>query len=87
MVVGYEVHGANWKLSISDTGAGMPDLRPGAKKTGLGTSLINALAQQLDAQVDIVSGGPNGTTVSLTMLSSSRACRPLPEARSARTSD
>ena len=66
VVVGYEVHGANWKLSISDTGAGMPDLRPGAKKTGLGTSLINALAQQLDAQVDIVSGGPNGTTVSLT---------------------
>ena len=34
VVVGYEVHGANWKLSISDTGAGMPDLRPGAKKTG-----------------------------------------------------
>ena len=66
VVVGYEVHGANWKLSISDNGAGMPDLRPGAKKTGLGTSLINALAQQLDAQVDIVSGGPNGTTVSLT---------------------
>ena len=29
VVVGYEVHGANWKLSISDTGAGMPDLRPG----------------------------------------------------------
>ena len=54
------------KLSISDNGAGMPDVRPGAKKTGLGTSLINALAQQLDAQVDIVSGGPNGTTVSLT---------------------
>src|SRR5215213_3736921 len=66
VVVGYEVHGANWKLSISDTGAGMPDLRPGAKKTGLGTSLINALAQQLDAQVEIVSGGSNGTTVSLT---------------------
>ena len=43
----------------------MPDLKPGAKKTGLGTSLINALAQQLDAQVEIVSS-PNGTTVSLT---------------------
>jgi len=56
---------AQIKLSISDNGAGMPELRPGAKKTGLGTSLIQALAQQLDAQVDIVSG-PNGTTVSLT---------------------
>ena len=65
VVVGYEVHDANWKLSISDNGAGMPALKPGAKKTGLGTSLINALAQQLDAQVEIVSS-PNGTTVSLT---------------------
>jgi len=55
VVVGYEVHDANWKLSISDNGAGMPDLKPGAKKTGLGTSLINALAQQLDAQVEIIS--------------------------------
>jgi chemotaxis protein methyltransferase CheR len=34
-------------------------------KTGLGTSLIKALAQQLEAQVDVVSG-PKGTTVSIT---------------------
>jgi chemotaxis protein methyltransferase CheR len=65
VIVGYEVDGANWKLSISDNGVGMPDQKPGGKKTGLGTSLINALAQQLDAQVEIVSSR-NGTTVSLT---------------------
>ena len=55
----------NWKLSISDNGDGMPDRKGGSEKTGLGTSLIKALAQQLEAQVDIVSG-PKGTTVSIT---------------------
>jgi chemotaxis protein methyltransferase CheR len=43
----------------------MPDRQGGSGKTGLGTSLIKALAQQLEAQVDVVSG-PKGTTVSIT---------------------
>jgi two-component sensor histidine kinase len=65
VIVGYEADGENWKLSISDNGIGMPDRRGGTEKTGLGTSLIKALAQQLEAQVD-VSSGANGTTVSIT---------------------
>lgn len=65
VVVGYEVDGASWKLSISDDGVGMPDRKPGGKKIGLGTSLVKALAQQLEAQVEIASG-PQGTTVSVT---------------------
>jgi chemotaxis protein methyltransferase CheR len=65
VIVGYEADGKNWKLSTSDNGAGMPDRKGGTEKTGLGTSLIKALAQQLEAQVD-VSSGPNGTTVSVT---------------------
>ena len=65
MIVGYEAEGKNWKLSISDNGDGMPDHQGGSVKTGLGTSLIKALAQQLEAQVDVVSG-PKGTTVSIT---------------------
>jgi PAS domain S-box-containing protein len=65
IVVGYEADGNNWKLSISDNGAGMPDRKAGTEKTGLGTILIKALAQQLDAHVDVTTG-PKGTTVSIT---------------------
>jgi hypothetical protein len=36
-------------------------------KGGLGTSIIAALAGQLDARVDVASG-PDGTTVALTPL-------------------
>jgi chemotaxis protein methyltransferase CheR len=64
ITVGYEVDGTNWKLSVSDDGVGMPHHKPG-EKTGLGTSLLKALAQQLEAQVDIASG-PKGTVVSIT---------------------
>src|ERR1700681_404975 len=68
VVVAYEVAGTNWKLSISDNGIGVPDAnagRLGQKKSGLGTSIVKALAQQLEAQVDVVSG-PAGTIVSIT---------------------
>jgi len=65
VIVGYEVDGANWKLSVSDNGTGIPDHKAGAKETGLGTSLMKALAQHLEAQVDVTSG-PRGTTVSVT---------------------
>ena len=44
---------------------GMPDRKPGGKKIGLCTSLIKALAQQLEAHVEVASG-PKGTTVSVT---------------------
>jgi PAS domain S-box-containing protein len=65
VIVGYEADGDDWKLSVSDNGAGMPSQRPATGKSGLGTSLVKALAQQNDAQVEIATG-PNGTTVSVT---------------------
>jgi chemotaxis protein methyltransferase CheR len=66
--VAYEAAGNNWKLSISDNGIGVPDAnggRLGQKKAGLGTSIVQALAQQLEAEVDVVSS-PAGTIVSIT---------------------
>jgi PAS domain S-box-containing protein len=65
VIVGYEAHDDDWKLSVSDNGAGMPLLTPGDRKSGLGTSLINALAQQIDAQIEIATS-PKGTTVCVT---------------------
>jgi two-component sensor histidine kinase len=71
VTVSHEVDGTNWKISVADTGIGKPDLT----KAGLGTSIVKALAQQLDAVVE-VSSDPNGTTVSVvhaTFLTRSRA--------------
>jgi two-component sensor histidine kinase len=65
VIVGYEAHGSDWRLSVSDNGAGMPPQRPDHVNSGLGTSLIKALAQQLNSQMEIATG-PNGTTVSVT---------------------
>jgi chemotaxis protein methyltransferase CheR len=65
IVVSYKVAETDWKLTISDNGIGKPDVKPSESKGGLGTSLIQALAKQLDAVVDIASDG-HGTAVSLT---------------------
>jgi two-component sensor histidine kinase len=63
--VAYEVSGTDWKLSVIDNGIGKPDGIFAQPKTGLGTGIVNALAKQLNAQVETLSG-PKGTTVSLT---------------------
>ena len=65
IVVSYKVADANWKLTVSDNGVGKLDLSASQKKGGLGTSLVQSLAKQLDAQVDIVSD-PHGRAVSIT---------------------
>jgi two-component sensor histidine kinase len=65
VLVGYEVDGTNWKLSVSDNGIGMPDRTTLGKRIGLGTSLLTALSQHLEAQVEIASTS-KGTTVSIT---------------------
>jgi two-component sensor histidine kinase len=64
IMVGFDVAGTNWKLSVADNGIGAPVGVFAQTKTGLGTSIINALAQQLEARVD-VSSGPHGTVVSV----------------------
>jgi two-component sensor histidine kinase len=59
------VFGGDWKLVVADNGIGKPEGVFAQPKSGLGTSIVSALAGQLDAQVVTVSG-PQGTTVSVT---------------------
>ncbi len=68
VVVSYEIDGADWKLAVSDNGIGKPDAANTPAKGGLGTTLVKALAQDLDAEVEVVSG-PGGVNVSLTHAS------------------
>jgi two-component sensor histidine kinase len=63
IVVGYSSHGPNWTLSVRDDGVGMP--RDAASATpGLGTSIVEALAKQLHARIQVESPG-HGTLVSV----------------------
>ncbi len=64
VVVTYVVDGDAWTLAIVDNGMGKKNEGPGPAKTGLGTSIVNALAEQLEARVEVVSG-PSGTTVTI----------------------
>jgi chemotaxis protein methyltransferase CheR len=65
ITVSYDVSGTDWKLSVVDNGVGKPDGVFAQPKTGLGTGIVKALAQQLRATVETL-GGPAGTTVSIT---------------------
>ena len=65
ILVSYKVSDTDWKLTISDNGIGKPDVRASETKPGLGTSLVQSLAKQLDAQVAIASDA-HGTAVSIT---------------------
>ena len=65
IVVSYKISDADWKLTVSDNGGGKQELSAVDKKGGLGTSLVQSLAKQLDARVDTESNS-NGTTVMIT---------------------
>jgi len=61
--VGYAAHGPNWTLLVGDNGVGMP--RGAAEaKPGLGTGIVEALARQLNARVQVADANP-GTDVSV----------------------
>ena len=60
--VSYETDGSDWKLTVSDNGAGKA---AGAPSAGLGTAIVEALVKQLEARMDIISDG-SGTSVSIT---------------------
>jgi two-component sensor histidine kinase len=60
--VDYQAHGPNWTLSVNDNGIGMPP--ESEAKPGLGTSIVEALARQLNARVQVASASP-GTAVSI----------------------
>ncbi len=63
ITVSYKAHGPNWILAVADDGVGMPTDAASATP-GLGTSIVEALANQLNARVRVNSGHP-GTTVSV----------------------
>jgi chemotaxis protein methyltransferase CheR len=64
IIVGFDVSGTDWRLSVADNGVGKADGAFAQAKSGLGTGIITALAKQLDAKLETVSG-PAGTTVSV----------------------
>jgi PAS domain S-box-containing protein len=67
VMIAYEVNGADWKLSVSDNGDGIP---AGAEKkpSGLGTTLVSALSQQLGGDVETITSS-KGTTVNVVRAS------------------
>jgi two-component sensor histidine kinase len=62
ITVDYNFHGPNWILCVRDDGIGMPTTAP--TRTGLGTSIVHALANQLKASVEVVPEQP-GTKISI----------------------
>ena len=61
ITINFRSNGPNRRLSVSDDGVGMPtDLS--LIRAGLGTSIVQALAKQLDASVEVVAASP-GTRV------------------------
>jgi two-component sensor histidine kinase len=67
IVVRYEAGPTNWRLSVSDDGVGITSslVEPPAK-SGLGTSIVDALTRQLNGRLTTTNTSP-GTTVSLTV--------------------
>jgi two-component sensor histidine kinase len=63
ILVNYQARGPNWTLSVDDDGVGMPTGGATAMP-GLGTSIIEALAKQLHARVQVADAKP-GTAVSI----------------------
>lgn len=61
VLVTYEVDAADWQLTVSDNGIGKPEA---AMSPGLGTTIVKALVEQLDARLE-TSAGPKGTTVAI----------------------
>ncbi|MCZ8041452.1 MAG: ATP-binding protein [Beijerinckiaceae bacterium] len=61
--VGYHADDTEWALAVSDDGIGMPDPRQDMKG-GLGTSIVKALAQQLEAEILVFDAKP-GTVVTV----------------------
>jgi len=63
--VNYQSHKGNWTLSVIDNGVGMP--ADASAKPGLGSSIVQALATQLQASVEIANANP-GTAVSIAAM-------------------
>lgn len=66
--VAFAASSSGWALIVSDNGCGLPDNHAEAKP-GLGTGIVNALAGQLAATVDITDNDP-GTKVTVSHVAS-----------------
>src|SRR6202042_2313385 len=82
IAVGFDIAGTNWKLSVADNGVGAPVGVFAQAKSGLGTSIVNALAQQLEARVEVLSS-PQGTKVSVTHATFTKMPEAISKAESA----
>jgi len=69
ILVSYDVQNAGWRLSVADNGSGPKEPGNESPRPGLGTSIVEALAHQLNATVQKTSG-PQGTTVTIAALAS-----------------
>ena len=62
ILVTYEIKADDWKLTVSDNGAGKAG--SDIPNAGLGTAIVEALVKQLDARIDITTGA-TGTTIAV----------------------
>ena len=67
ITVDYAAHGSGWTLNVEDDGVGIR-AGEGQQKPGLGTGIVDALAKQLGATVEISDRAP-GTKVSVVCAS------------------
>jgi two-component sensor histidine kinase len=77
ILVAYEVEPSGWTLSVSDDGVGMMS-NASPPKIGLGTTVVQALAQQLGAEVVISNAAP-GVRVAITHTVSAAIVEPRAE--------
>jgi two-component system, sensor histidine kinase PdtaS len=63
ITIDYQSSGSDWTLAVNDDGVGMQSKTAGSTP-GLGTSIIEALAKQLHARVQVADARP-GTVVSI----------------------
>jgi two-component sensor histidine kinase len=63
ITVGYHAMKGGWALTIADDGVGLPN-KESQSTPGLGTGIVNALAAQLSATVEVAGAEP-GTVVSV----------------------
>lgn len=61
IVIDYRATGSDWFLSVTDNGIGIPT-GSNAPKAGLGTGIVEALAKNLQGEIQVSDGGP-GTAV------------------------
>jgi len=66
IIVSYDVAESAWRLMVCDNGVGKPDGAIARTPPGLGTSIVEALARQLEADVTVSRTAPHGMTVTIT---------------------